>query len=137
MMILQQSRFIYCSKQSGLETPSNVNIEEGESKKQLLQIGELSFGQSEVFAYFGKEDSEWFDGRGTKCLMTDWLIKEQVFGTHPHAGMKRSAGSYEEYHWHTFEAEIHDCIEDSKHVFKQGYIHYRFENVYLLQTCRV
>jgi hypothetical protein len=57
MMILQQSRLIYCSKKSGLETPSNVNIEEGESKKQLLQIGELSFGQSEVFADFGKEDS--------------------------------------------------------------------------------
>jgi hypothetical protein len=32
--------------------------------------------------------------------------------------MKRLAGSYEEYHWHTFEAKIHDCIEDSKHVFK-------------------
>jgi hypothetical protein len=75
-MILQQSRFIYCSKQYGLETPSNVNIEEGESKKQLLQIGELSFRQSEVFADFGKEDYEWSDGRGTKCLVTDWLIKE-------------------------------------------------------------
>jgi hypothetical protein len=37
--------------------PVNVNVEEGESKKQLLQIRELSFGQSEVFAYFGKEDS--------------------------------------------------------------------------------
>jgi hypothetical protein len=43
MMILQQSMIIYCSKPSGLETPSNVNIEEGESKQQLLQIGELSF----------------------------------------------------------------------------------------------
>jgi hypothetical protein len=51
--------------------------------------------------------------------------------------MKGSARYYEEYHWHTFKAEIHDCIEDSKNVFKQVYIHYRFENVYLLQRCRV
>jgi hypothetical protein len=42
-MILQQSRFIYCSKKSGLETPSNVNTKEGESKEKILQIGELSF----------------------------------------------------------------------------------------------
>jgi hypothetical protein len=34
-----------------------VNIEEGESKQQLLQIGELYSGQYEVFADFGKEDS--------------------------------------------------------------------------------
>jgi hypothetical protein len=32
MMILQRSKLIYFSKQSSLETPSNVNIEEGESK---------------------------------------------------------------------------------------------------------
>jgi hypothetical protein len=50
-------QLIYFSKPSGLETPSNVNVEEGESKQQLLQIGELSFGKSEVFADFGKEDS--------------------------------------------------------------------------------
>jgi hypothetical protein len=58
------------------------------------------------------------------------VISGEVFRTHPHAGMKRSTGSYEEYHWQTFEAEIHDHIE-------QGYIQYKFENVYLLQTCRV
>jgi hypothetical protein len=36
-----------------------------------------------VFVDFGKEDSEWFDGRGTKCLMTDWLIKENFQNTSP------------------------------------------------------
>jgi hypothetical protein len=34
-----------------------VNIEEGESKQQL-QIEELSFGKSEVFVVFAKEDLE-------------------------------------------------------------------------------
>jgi hypothetical protein len=51
--------------------------------------------------------------------------------------MKRSARSYVEYHWYTFEENIHDCIEDSKHVFKERYIHYRFKNAYLVWTCRV
>jgi hypothetical protein len=32
---------MHFSKRSGLETPNNVNIEYGESKQQLLQIGEL------------------------------------------------------------------------------------------------
>jgi len=31
-MILQQSRFIHYSKKSSLKTPSNLNIEEGESR---------------------------------------------------------------------------------------------------------
>jgi hypothetical protein len=56
-MTPQQGDFDHFSKPSGLETPNNVNIEEGESKQQL-QIEELSFRQSEVFAVFGKEDSE-------------------------------------------------------------------------------
>jgi hypothetical protein len=112
-------------------------LKRGSLSNNYYRLENYLSGQSEVFADFGKEDSEWFDGRGTECLMTDWLIKEQFLEHIPMQGMKRSAGSYEEYHWHTFEAEIHDCIEDSKHVFKKGYIHYRFENVYLLQTCRV
>jgi hypothetical protein len=41
MKILQQRRIIYCSRSSSLETLINVNIEEGESKQQLLEIGEL------------------------------------------------------------------------------------------------
>jgi hypothetical protein len=67
----------------------------------------------------------------------DRLVDEGAFfRTHFHAGMNRSAESYEEYHWHTFEADIHDFVENSKHMFKHGYIHYRFEKVYLLQTYR-
>jgi hypothetical protein len=38
--------------------------------------------------------------------------------------MQVSADSYEEYQWHTFQEEIHDCIEDSRHVFRQGHIQY-------------
>jgi hypothetical protein len=30
-----------------------------------------------LFSNFGKAYSEWFDGRGTKFIMTNWLIKEQ------------------------------------------------------------
>jgi hypothetical protein len=78
MMTPQQGNLIYCYKTSDLETPSNVNIQEGESKKQLLHIGELSFRHSEVFVYFGKENYEWFDGRGIEFIVIDWLIKEQV-----------------------------------------------------------
>lgn len=37
-MILQHSMFIYHSKQYSLETPSLVNVEEGQSKSQKLQI---------------------------------------------------------------------------------------------------
>jgi hypothetical protein len=48
-----------------------------------------------------------------------------VFKTHLHAGLKRSVGSYEEYHWCSFEVEIHDCIEDSTHVFKYGYTQWK------------
>jgi hypothetical protein len=68
---------MHFSKRSGLETPNNVNIEYGESKKQLLQIGELYFDNFKVFLYFGKEYYQWSDGRGIECLVTDWLIKEQ------------------------------------------------------------
>jgi hypothetical protein len=31
--------------------------------------------------------------------------------------MQVSTDSYEEYHWHTFQEEIHDCIEDSRHMY--------------------
>jgi hypothetical protein len=121
-----------------LEIPSNVNIEEENYEKQLLHIGELSLKNYKVFADFGKKDSEWSNGRGIECVVTYLFITSRnIFGTHPHVGTKGSTRSYEEYHWHTFEAEIRDYIEDSKHVFKQGYIHYRFENVYLLQSCSV
>jgi hypothetical protein len=65
MMTSQQSNLIYCSNPFGLETPNNLNIEERESKKKLLQIGELYFEKYEVFAYFGKENYEWSNGRGT------------------------------------------------------------------------
>jgi hypothetical protein len=30
-----------------------------------------------LFAYFGKEDSEWLDDRSAECLMTYWFIKKQ------------------------------------------------------------
>jgi hypothetical protein len=55
-----------------------MNIEEGDSKKQLSQVEELSFGQFQVFSCFGKTYSKWFDGRDTKSLMIDWLTKEKV-----------------------------------------------------------
>jgi hypothetical protein len=32
--------------------------------------------------------------------------------------MQVSTNSYELYHWHTSQEEVHDCIEDSTHVFK-------------------
>jgi hypothetical protein len=41
-----------------------------------------------------------------------------IFGTHPHAGMKGLASSYEEYHWNTFEVDIHHYIKDSKNLSK-------------------
>jgi hypothetical protein len=43
IMILQHNNLRYCSKPPGFETPSNVNIKDRESKKQLLHIGELPF----------------------------------------------------------------------------------------------
>jgi hypothetical protein len=58
MMTPHQSDFIHCSRPSDLETPSNMNDEEGEFEQQ-----QLSFRQSKVFADFGKEDLEWSYGR--------------------------------------------------------------------------
>jgi hypothetical protein len=78
IMTLHQSGFSHFFKPSGLETPSNVNDEEEESKKQkLLQIKELFFEQSKVFADFEKAYYEWFDDRGAECLVTYWFIKKQ------------------------------------------------------------
>jgi hypothetical protein len=69
-----------------------VNVEEGESKQQLLQIRELSFGQYEVFVcvFWEGRFKFFFDGKDIEWLVTDWFIKEQC--SHPHARMKGLAG---------------------------------------------
>jgi hypothetical protein len=88
-MIMLQRRLKYYSKPSDLDTLNNVNIEYGESKKHhLLQIKELFFEKSEVFANFEKADYEWYDNGGT--CWTDGLIKRQFFITHLHASTKKS-----------------------------------------------
>jgi hypothetical protein len=62
------------------------------SNNTYYRLEKKKIEQSKVFANFEKEDYEWSDERGTKCLMTKWLIKKHFF-------KNTSPSRYEKFNW--------------------------------------